>query len=68
MTQKFYICLIMCKATPVEILVTRIPKKIRKESVVAESTRICPHTIPPAHADPLQLRKRHTIPTSRPLH
>lgn len=42
MTQKFYICLIMCKATPVEALVTRIPKKIRKESVIAESTRIRP--------------------------
>ncbi len=34
--QKFYICLILCKAMTVEALVNKIQKKIRKESVIAE--------------------------------
>lgn len=37
MTQKFYFALIVCKAVPIPTLVSRIQKKIRKESVVAES-------------------------------
>jgi E3 SUMO-protein ligase PIAS1 len=35
--QKFYLSLIVCKAVPVETLVSQIQKKIRKESVIAES-------------------------------
>ena len=35
--QKFYLSLIVCKAVPIEMLVNQIQKKIRKESVVAES-------------------------------
>ncbi|KAK1832276.1 E3 SUMO-protein ligase pli1 [Podospora conica] len=34
--KKYFIELVLCKATPVDVLVTRIQKKIRKESVVAE--------------------------------
>ena len=35
-TQKFYLCLMVCKATPVEVLVDRITKRIRRESVIGE--------------------------------
>ena len=45
--QKYYIALIMCKAVPVAGLVDSIKKKIRKESVVAESIWICPTNFRP---------------------
>ncbi|KAK0646378.1 PINIT domain-containing protein [Cercophora newfieldiana] len=38
-SKKYYLCLIVCKATPIETLVQRIQKKIRKESVIVELTK-----------------------------
>ena len=35
--QKFYLCLIVSRSIPIETLVAQIQRKIRKESVVAES-------------------------------
>ncbi|KAL2128580.1 hypothetical protein VTI74DRAFT_9005 [Chaetomium olivicolor] len=37
--KKFYLSLIVCKAVPIDTLVTQIQKKIRKESVIAEITK-----------------------------
>ncbi|KAK4242436.1 PINIT domain-containing protein [Achaetomium macrosporum] len=34
--KKFYLCLIVCRAIPIETLIAQIHKKIRKESVIAE--------------------------------
>ncbi|AEO69528.1 fdeb5bbb-d0b0-4499-b5dd-56976a7dcda6 [Thermothielavioides terrestris] len=34
--KKFYLSLVVCKAVPIDVLVSQIQKKIRKESVVAE--------------------------------
>ncbi|KAH6624525.1 PINIT domain-containing protein [Chaetomium sp. MPI-SDFR-AT-0129] len=37
--KKFYFALVVCKAVPIPTLISRIQKKIRKESVVAEITK-----------------------------
>lgn len=37
MLQRFYFSLVVCKTVSIETLVAQIQKKIRKESVIAES-------------------------------
>ncbi|KAK3301557.1 PINIT domain-containing protein [Chaetomium strumarium] len=37
--RKFYMCLIVCRAIPIETLVAQINKKIRKSSVITEITK-----------------------------
>ncbi|KAL2201566.1 PINIT domain-containing protein [Corynascus similis CBS 632.67] len=37
--KKFYLALVVCKAIPIETLVSQIQKRIRKESVIAEITK-----------------------------
>ncbi|KAK0623225.1 PINIT domain-containing protein [Immersiella caudata] len=38
-SKKYYLCLMVCKTMPVETLMQRIQKKIRKDSVIAELTK-----------------------------
>ncbi|KAK3356979.1 PINIT domain-containing protein [Lasiosphaeria hispida] len=38
-SKRFYLCLYVCKATPVEALVGKIQKKIRTETVISEITK-----------------------------
>jgi E3 SUMO-protein ligase PIAS1 len=57
--QKFYLSLIVCKSVPVETLVSQIQKKIRKESVIAESEFLLQFSSP-ISTNILQSRKRPT--------